>query len=199
MTKKRILDVATEEFATLGYSGLSMNKLAEKLKINKAMIYYYFKDKRNLYDEVISSIIELNEEEKKEILNSSLEAKEKFKRYIKLYTKTISNNPNIIPLTLREMANFDLGIENDIPNSIEQELVLMKQIILQLNLKEKYKDIDFYELKAMIIGTISSYYSMQKTPLKLSNIKDFDKNDTKILNYVEEFITNILLDALCEN
>ena len=29
------------------------------------MIYYYFKDKRNLYDEVISSIIELNEEEKK--------------------------------------------------------------------------------------------------------------------------------------
>ena len=199
MTKKRILDVATEEFATLGYSGLSMNKLAEKLKINKAMIFYYFKDKRNLYDEVISSIIELNEEEKKEILNSSLEAKEKFKRYIKLYTKTISNNPNIIPLTLREMANFDLGIENNIPNSIEQELVLMKQIILQLNLKEKYKDIDFYELKAMIIGTISSYYSMQKTPLKLSNIKDFDKNDTKILNYVEEFITNILLDALCEN
>ena len=199
MTKKRILDVATEEFATLGYSGLSMNKLAEKLKINKAMVYYYFKDKRNLYDEVISSIIELNEEEKKEILNSSLEAKEKFKRYIKLYTKTINNNPNIIPLTLREMANFDLGIENNIPNSIEQELVLMKQIILQLNLKEKYKDIDFYELKAMIIGTISSYYSMQKTPLKLSNIKDFDKNDTKILNYVEEFITNILLDALCEN
>lgn len=199
MTKKRILDVATEEFATLGYSGLSMNKLAEKLKINKAMIYYYFKDKRNLYDEVISSIIELNEEEKKEILTSSLEAKEKFKRYIKLYTKTINNNPNIIPLTLREMANFDLGIENNIPNSIEQELVLMKQIILQLNLKEKYKDIDFYELKAMIIGTISSYYSMQKTPLKLSNIKDFDKNDTKILNYVEEFITNILLDALCEN
>ena len=199
MKKKRILDVATEEFATLGYSGLSMNKLAEKLKINKAMIYYCFKDKRNLYDEVISSIIELNEEEKKEILNSSLEAKEKFKRYIKLYTKTINNNPNIIPLTLREMANFDLGIENNIPNSIEQELVLMKQIILQLNLKEKYKDIDFYELKAMIIGTISSYYSMQKTPLKLSNIKDFDKNDTKILNYVEEFITNILLDALCEN
>ena len=199
MTRKNILDVAMEEFATLGYSGLSMNKLAEKLKINKAMIYYYFKDKRNLYDEVISSIIELNEEEKKEILNSSLEAKEKFKRYIKLYTKTINNNPNIIPLTLREMANFDLGIENNIPNSIEQELVLMKQIILQLNLKEKYKDIDFYELKAMIIGTISSYYSMQKTPLKLSNIKDFDKNDTKILNYVEEFITNILLDALCEN
>mgnify|MGYP003447211101 CR=1 FL=1 len=67
MTKKRILDVATEEFATLGYSGLSMNKLAEKLKTNKAMIYYYFKDKRNLYDEVISSIIELNEEEMKQI------------------------------------------------------------------------------------------------------------------------------------
>ena len=106
MTKKRILDVATEEFATLGYSGLSMNKLAEKLKIKKTMIYYYFKDKRNLYDEVISSIIELNEEEKKEILNSSLEAKEKFKRYIKLYTKTINNNPNIIPPYIKRNGKF---------------------------------------------------------------------------------------------
>ena len=198
-TKERIVEAYIELESERPLEKITVTALVERSRITRKTFYYYFKDKRNLYDEVISSIIELNEEEKKEILNSSLEAKEKFKRYIKLYTKTINNNPNIIPLTLREMVNFDLGIENNIPNSIEQELVLMKQIILQLNLKEKYKDIDFYELKAMIIGTISSYYSMQKTPLKLSNIKDFDKNDTKILNYVEEFITNILLDALCEN
>ena len=51
----------------------------------------------------------------------------------------------------------------------------------------------------MILGTIFTYYSMQKTPLELKNIKNLDKDNKKILNYIEEFISNILLDALCEN
>jgi TetR/AcrR family transcriptional regulator len=199
MMKNKILKIATDEFAILGYNGLSMNKLAEKSKVNKATIYYHFKNKKSLYNEVISSLIKLNEKEKEDIVNSSLDSKEKFKQYIKLMILTINDNLNIIPLTLREMANFDLGIENNISNEIEKDLISMKKIVLQLNLKEKYNDMDFYELKAMIIGTIFTYYSMQKTPLDLKNIKNLNKDNKKILNYIEEFISNVLLDALCEN
>lgn len=197
--KKRILDIATSEFAILGYSALSMNNLAKKLDINKATIYYHFKDKKSLYNEVILSLIQLDKDERESILNSSLEPKEKFKQYIKSLIHTMSDNPNIIPLTLREMAGFDIGIESNISNNIENDIICMKKIVLQLNLKEKYKNIDFYELKAMILGTILTYYSMQKTPLELKNIKNLDKDNKKILNYIEEFISNILLDALCEN
>ena len=199
MIKEHILDIATSEFAILGYSALSMNNLAKKLEINKATIYYHFKDKKSLYNEVILSLIKLHEEEREAILNSSLEPKEKFKRYIKSLIHTMGENPNIIPLTLREMAGFDLGIESNISTNIENDIICMKKIVLQLNLKDKYKSIDFYELKAMILGTILTYYSMQKTPLELKNIKNLEKDNKKILNYIEEFISNILLDALCEN
>ncbi|WP_368029855.1 TetR/AcrR family transcriptional regulator [Arcobacter sp. s6] len=197
--KKRILDIATSEFAILGYSALSMNNLAKKLEINKAIIYYHFKDKKSLYNEVILSLIQLDKDEREAIVNSTLEPKEKFKQYIKSLINTMGDNPNIIPLTLREMAGFDIGIESNISNNIENDIICMKKIVLQLNLKEKYKNIDFYELKAMILGTILTYYSMQKTPLELKNIKNLDKDNKKILNYIEEFISNILLDALCEN
>ena len=199
MIKEHILDIATSEFAILGYSALSMNNLAKKLEINKATIYYHFKDKKSLYNEVILSLIQLDKDERESILNSSLEPKEKFKQYIKSLIHTMSDNPNIIPLTLREMAGFDIGIESNISNNIENDIICMKKIVLQLNLKEKYKNIDFYELKAMILGTILTYYSMQKTPLELKNIKNLDKDNKKILNHIEEFISNILLDALCEN
>ena len=199
MIKEHILDIATSEFAILGYSALSMNNLAKKLEINKATIYYHFKDKKSLYNEVILSLIKLHEEEREAILNSSLEPKEKFKQYIKSLIHTMGDNPNIIPLTLREMAGFDIGIESNISNNIENDIICMKKIVLQLNLKEKYKNTDFYQIKAMILGTIFTYYSMQKTPLELKNIKNLDKDNKKILNYIEEFISNILLDALCKN
>ena len=199
MIKEHILDIATSEFAILGYSALSMNNLAKKLEINKATIYYHFKDKKSLYNEVILSLIQLDKDERESILNSSLEPKEKFKQYIKSLIHTMSDNPNIIPLALREMAGFDIGIESNISNNIENDIICMKKIVLQLNLKEKYKNTDFYQIKAMILGTIFTYYSMQKTPLELKNIKNLDKDNKKILNYIEEFISNILLDALCEN
>ena len=197
--KKRILDIATSEFAILGYSALSMNNLAKKLEINKATIYYHFKDKKSLYNEVILSLIQLNKDEREAIANGTLEPKEKFKQYIKSLINTMGDNPNIIPLTLREMAGFDIGIESNISNNIENDIICMKKIVLELNLKEKYKNTDFYQIKAMILGTIFTYYSMQKTPLELKNIKNLDKDNKKILNYIEEFISNILLDALCEN
>ena len=199
MIKEHILDIATSEFAILGYSALSMNNLAKKLEINKATIYYHFKDKKSLYNEVILSLIQLNKDEREAIANGTLEPKEKFKRYIKSLINTMGDNPNIIPLTLREMAGFDIGIESNISNNIENDIICMKKIVLQLNLKEKYKNTDFYQIKAMILGTIFTYYSMQKTPLELKNIKNLDKDNKKILNYIEEFISNILLDALCEN
>ena len=199
MMKKRILDIATSEFAILGYSALSMNNLAKKLDINKGTIYYHFKDKKSLYNEVILSLIQLDKDEREAIVNSTLEPKEKFKQYIKSLINTMGDNPNIIPLALREMAGFDIGIESNISNNIENDIICMKKIVLQLNLKEKYKNTDFYQIKAMILGTIFTYYSMQKTPLELKNIKNLDKDNKKILNYIEEFISNILLDALCEN
>ena len=199
MIKEHILDIATSEFAILGYSALSMNNLAKKLEINKATIYYHFKDKKSLYNEVILSLIQLNKDEREAIANGTLEPKEKFKRYIKSLINTMGDNPNIIPLTLREMAGFDIGIESNISNNIENDIICMKKIVLQLNLKEKYKNTDFYQIKAMILGTIFTYYSMQKTPLELKNIKNLDKDNKKILNYIEEFISNILLDALCKN
>ena len=199
MIKEHILDIATSEFAILGYSALSMNNLAKKLEINKATIYYHFKDKKSLYNEVILSLIQLNKDEREAIANGTLEPKEKFKQYIKSLIHTMGDNPNIIPLTLREMAGFDIGIESNISNNIENDIICMKKIVLELNLKEKYKNTEFYQIKAMILGTIFTYYSMQKTPLELNNIKNLDKDNKKILNYIEEFISNILLDALCEN
>lgn len=52
-TSEKILKVAADEFARIGYDGLSMNSLVEKLEINKATVYYHFKDKKALYKEVI--------------------------------------------------------------------------------------------------------------------------------------------------
>jgi AcrR family transcriptional regulator len=48
-TRQDILNVATEEFSSLGLSGGRVDAIAEKTRTSKRMIYYYFGSKEGLY------------------------------------------------------------------------------------------------------------------------------------------------------
>lgn len=199
MTKQNILNTATEQFAKLGYDGLSMNKLASELQVNKATIYYHFKDKRNLYHEVVKNAITHNQDKIEEILKMKIDLKEKFKQYIKIVIGKFKANPQIVSISLREMANLGTNVENAIEEDILQEIIYLIEIISQLKVKDKYKDMDYYLIKALIMGTTCTYYSMQMSDINLNGMKDFNKNSDDILDHLSDFISNILLDALCND
>jgi AcrR family transcriptional regulator len=48
-TRADILDVATQEFATHGFSGARVDEIAARTRTTKRMIYYYFGGKEQLY------------------------------------------------------------------------------------------------------------------------------------------------------
>ncbi|MBU8933690.1 MAG: TetR/AcrR family transcriptional regulator [candidate division Zixibacteria bacterium] len=50
---RRILEAALKEFSRYGVEGARVDRIAQKAGVNKAMIYYYFSSKENLYSEVL--------------------------------------------------------------------------------------------------------------------------------------------------
>lgn len=52
-TRQRVLDVARELFAENGYAGTSIADIAERLGVTKAAVYYHFRAKSDLLDELI--------------------------------------------------------------------------------------------------------------------------------------------------
>ncbi len=48
-TRSRILDVALSEFAAHGLAGARTDRIANTAGVNKALLYYYFESKENLY------------------------------------------------------------------------------------------------------------------------------------------------------
>src|SRR5271170_7648837 len=61
-TRKNILRAAIREFSAHGLAGARTDAIAESAKVNKALLYYYFKSKKGLYaaaiDEVSSAVAE---------------------------------------------------------------------------------------------------------------------------------------------
>jgi AcrR family transcriptional regulator len=55
-TQKRILRAAVREFSTHGLSGARTDRIAESARVNKALLYYYFKSKQGLYTAAVESV-----------------------------------------------------------------------------------------------------------------------------------------------
>src|SRR6476469_3636039 len=52
-SRRALLDAAAAEFAARGYAGASVDRIAARARVNKAMIYYHFRSKAGLYREIL--------------------------------------------------------------------------------------------------------------------------------------------------
>lgn len=200
MTKQHILKVSTEEFALYGYNGVSMNKLAQRLKINKATIYYHFKDKKTLYIAVMTNLLRLKREDLNLLLqDNSVTGKDKFIKYIDLLIHSISLNQAIIPLALREMANFGIDVQDGLENDFDIEIEYLVSILKELPLKEIYKDVDPHLIKSIIFGTICSYFAINMSQIERKYAKNFKQNPKEILEYLNNHLSHFILESICNN
>lgn len=61
ITRERILKVAEELFSRKGFDGTGLEEIAARARINKATIYYHFKNKKEIMKALINGVIvELN-------------------------------------------------------------------------------------------------------------------------------------------
>ena len=57
--KALILNAAKKEFVTFGFEGASIKRIAERANIPRANIHYYFANKMELYQELLSNIVSI--------------------------------------------------------------------------------------------------------------------------------------------
>ncbi|NOR44925.1 MAG: TetR family transcriptional regulator [Candidatus Delongbacteria bacterium] len=57
-TEEKILDHAGQIFKMKGFSGARMQEIADSAGINKAMLHYYFRSKKMLFDKIFENILD---------------------------------------------------------------------------------------------------------------------------------------------
>lgn len=65
---QKILKAAREVFSEYGFAGARIDLIAKKAQVNKAMIYYHFKSKEELYHTIIDSLFD-----KRKLIDSFIE------------------------------------------------------------------------------------------------------------------------------
>jgi AcrR family transcriptional regulator len=104
-TQQRILKAARDEFAEYGLAGARVDRIALRAVVNKAMIYYHFTSKENLYFEVIRSFFNHVAGLMKETVNRTGSLEDLVKDVADLYARLAVEITSIRSIWLREMAN----------------------------------------------------------------------------------------------
>ena len=58
------------------------------------------------------------------------------------------------------------------------------------------KNINTYAISSLIHGTIREFYAIQMNLLPIGGEDKLKQNSTKTLNFISEFVSNIILDAI---
>jgi TetR/AcrR family transcriptional regulator len=103
-TKEGILKAAIQEFIRFGYYGARMQHIADAAGANKAMIYYYFSCKEQIYDEVIKTVIIKIISELNAIKEEPADVRKMILAIIEVYNGVFQKYPDYIRLLQYEIA-----------------------------------------------------------------------------------------------
>jgi TetR/AcrR family transcriptional regulator len=92
-SRAAILQAAVREFSREGVAGARTDAIARAAGVNKALLYYYFKDKETLYGAVLDHVFGGLTESIQEALSSDLPPREKLLAYAGAHFDYIASHP----------------------------------------------------------------------------------------------------------
>ena len=102
-TEQIILEAAEKVFIEKGFDGARMQEIANKAKINKALLHYYYRSKDLLFEKVFNLVFNLFFPKVSEALASDISLNDKIRFFVKEYITLIQNNPHIPNFILSEL------------------------------------------------------------------------------------------------
>lgn len=100
--RAEIADAAIRVFNRLGFKGASISAVAAELDIDRASLYYYISSKKELFDELVRTVVERNLELVKQIEASDISPRRKLRDLITALMTSYGDNYPLFYIYIRE-------------------------------------------------------------------------------------------------
>jgi AcrR family transcriptional regulator len=102
-TENQILNAAKKVFQAKGMDGARMQEIADKAKINKAMLHYYYRSKQLLFEAVFKNAFALLAPQLNTILNDDSSIEDKVRNFTSNYISFIIKHPYLPAFIIQEL------------------------------------------------------------------------------------------------
>ncbi|MEA1887936.1 MAG: TetR/AcrR family transcriptional regulator, partial [Bacteroidota bacterium] len=103
-TEEKIFDAATKIFEEKGLAAARMQDIADRAKINKALLHYYFRSKEKLFLAVFDKLADKIFKKFAGIFEEDMPFEEKIRYFFKEHMKFLQKNPKLPMFILAEVS-----------------------------------------------------------------------------------------------
>jgi AcrR family transcriptional regulator len=154
-TKAKILTNARTLFSKQGFDATTVDDIAQESGVNKALIYYYFKNKSGLYSDVMSGLFDAIYDEVIEASKKCESIVEELELFIKSYASYAYKNPYFPALLLRELSDSGAHLPEMMFVSMRRVFVLLSDILKRGAVQNIFIESIPIVVHFMIIGSIN--------------------------------------------
>jgi TetR/AcrR family transcriptional regulator len=176
-TREAILDAAMREFAIEGIAGARTEAIAHAAKVNKALLYYYFKDKEALFGAVMDRVFSELTTAIDAAINSELPPKEKFLAYVRAHFDFVASSPLRPMLFHREMMRSgrdgSLHLKRIVENHLRPTFGKVAALIAKGIESGDFRPVNPAHFVPSVIGVIVFYFSTP-VPKMITGIDPYD-------------------------
>jgi len=154
-TQTKILKEARTLFSLKGFDATTTDDIAKSSGVNKALIYYYFKNKAGLYSEVMSGLFDA-------IYNEVVQARKKcssiideLQAFIKTYATYAYEHPYFPSLLLRELSDSGAHLPEMMFKSMRKLFTLLSDILTKGESQKVFHHAIPMVVHFMIIGSLN--------------------------------------------
>ncbi|WP_297816555.1 TetR/AcrR family transcriptional regulator [uncultured Paraglaciecola sp.] len=187
--KALILNAAKKEFVTFGFEGASIKRIAQRANIPRANIHYYFANKMELYQELLSNIVSIWNS-KFDSLNMDDDPKTVLSAYIRSKVMYSRDEPDASRIFASEIIH-GAPVLNDYLSTDFKVWVQTKVDVIQYWIKQQLiDDINPYHLLFLIWGATQHYADFNVQVLAAMDKAEMDEQS---FDAVVNSITTIVL------
>lgn len=173
--KSEILKVSLTHFAKKGYENTSLDDVAKELNITKPALYYHFKNKKTIYNEVFKM-------EFQKVL-PCIQNITTLKDYVFCMAEFFENS-EITKLFSKELANEANYLEDDTIELISKTLKKLRTLIPE--------NINPFLIQTIIVSTLITYQNTITLRSRISKIVGVDKHITSIQKDLYQMVQNYI-------
>jgi len=190
-TRNRLLEVAGQEFASLGYRNATIREICKKAGANIAAVNYHFGDKAQLYSEVLRhyAIESMQKYPPNLGVTDEAPAEEKLHAYIRSFFLRITDSGKPAwygRLITREMTDPTHALEERVRETMKPSFDLLMSIVRQIAPKLSEPQL---RISAMsIVGQITFHHNCRPAIVKVFPEQTYDPEEVdRLTRHVTDF------------
>jgi AcrR family transcriptional regulator len=153
VTRRRLLGAAAECFSNSGFEGATLDEIAGRAQVNKALIRYHFRSKQGLYSAVLQDAIAIGQELLEPIRSGRAPASEELGRFVDALAELARRKPFFIAMVVREWLSGGRHMEEDVFANFTTFFQVDREILERGMQSGEFRKIDPHSAHLSLVGS----------------------------------------------